>query len=94
MPNIQLLPDIREQGPGLGEDTHIVIVFNNDFNTWDEVRNILIAATGCTRKEAEIETWEVDNLGKSVVHHASEEECQRVAAVIRTIGIQVEVCEG
>ena len=93
MPNIQLLPDIREQGPETGDDTHIVIVFDNEHNTFEEVENILVTATGCPRKEAEIETWEIHNLGKSVVHHGSEDECHRAAAIIRTIGIRVEVCE-
>ena len=93
MPNIQLLPDILEQGPGTSDDTHIVIVFDNDHNGFEEVENILIAATGCTRKEAQIETWEVHNLGKSTVHHGAEEECHRAAAIIRTIGIRVEVIE-
>lgn len=50
-------------------------------------------ATGCTVEEAHIETWEVDNLGKSVVHHGSKEECDRAAGIIRTIGIRVEVVE-
>ena len=50
-------------------------------------------ATACTLEEAEIETWEVDHLGKSVVHHGGQEECQRVAGIIRTIGIRVEVVE-
>jgi hypothetical protein len=40
-----------------------------------------------------METWEVHHLGKSVVHHANAEECERVASVIRTIGIVVEVRE-
>ena len=87
---IELLPEIHQQGPGYG-DSHIVIVYNNDHNTWDEVVNILMRATGCTIDEANIETWEVDNLGKSVVHHGAEEDCQKVAAIIRTIGIEVEV---
>jgi ATP-dependent Clp protease adapter protein ClpS len=86
-----ILPDIEEQGPGIGDDGYIVIVYNNDHNTWDQVVDILMKATGCTLKEANIETWEVDNLGKSVVHHGSSEECERAAAVIRTIGIKVEV---
>jgi ATP-dependent Clp protease adapter protein ClpS len=88
---IQLLPDILEQGPGTGSDDYVVIVFNNDTNTYDEVMDILMRATGCTSEEAWIETWEVDNLGKSVVHHANQEECERAASVIRTIGIKVEV---
>lgn len=76
-----------------GGDGYLVIVYDNDKNTWDQVITILQKATGCTLEEAEIETWEVDNLGKSVVHHAGEEECNRVAGIIRTIGIRVEVVE-
>jgi hypothetical protein len=38
-----------------------------------------------------METWEIHNLGKSVVHHGSQQECERAAAIIRTIGIRVEV---
>ena len=44
-----------------------------------------------TEQEAEIETWEVDHLGKSVVHIADKEECETVARIIRQIGIEVEV---
>ena len=76
-----------------GAEGWIVIVYDNDKNTWDQVVNILIRATACTAEEAHIETWEVDNLGKSVVHHGSQEECERAAGIIRTIGIRVEVVE-
>ena len=75
------------------QEGYIVIVYDNDKNTWDEVVMILQKATGCTQQEAEIETWEVDNLGKSVVHHGGQEECNRAAGIIRTIGIRVEVVE-
>ncbi len=89
-------PDLNEEiedrntGNGSG---FIVIVYDNDKNTWQEVTGILQKATGCTQEEAEIETWEVDNLGKSVVHHGGEEECERAAGIIRSIGIRVEVVE-
>ena len=43
-----------------------------------------------TTDEAYMETWEIDHLGKSVVHRASEAECQRAAEIIATIGIRVE----
>ena len=69
----------------------IVVVYDNEHNTVEEVTFILMLATGCTDKEAEIETWEVHHLGKSVVHNAAEQECLRVAEIIGTIGIQVEV---
>lgn len=71
----------------------IVTVFDNDHNTVEQVIFILVLATGCTEAEAEIETWEIHNLGKSVVHHGQQAECERVADIIRTIGIRVEVTE-
>ena len=69
----------------------MVIVFDNDKNTFDEVIGILQKATGCSLEEAQMETWEVHHVGRSIVHHADQEECQRVAAVIGTIGIKVVV---
>jgi len=79
---------------GLGHAHHwVVTVFNNEVNTYDEVMNILMKATACTEDEAAMETWEIDNLGKSVVHFGKEEECNRAASVIATIGIRVEVSE-
>lgn len=69
----------------------IVTVYDNDENTIDEVVFILIVATGCTIEEAEMETWEIHNLGRSVVHHGSESDCHRVGEIISTIGIKVEV---
>lgn len=87
-PHVERNPDASGTGSG-----SIVIVYDNDHNTWDEVVLILQKATGCTLEEAEMETWEVDNLGKSVVHQGSREECERVAGIVRTIGIHVEVVE-
>ena len=88
------LPELNEKlSEGLSSGGSLVVVFNNEVNTWDEVVMILQTATGCPIEEAEIETWEVDNLGKSVVHHAGREDCDRIAAIIRTIGIHVEVTE-
>jgi len=71
----------------------VVVVYDNDYNSVDEVMMILMLATACDEEEAAIETWEVHHLGKSVVHHDTEVECQRVADFIARIKIQVEVRE-
>ena len=95
-PALKPMEDQREDSrhdESVGGSGWIVIVYNNEINTWDEVVNILQRATACTAEEANMETWEIDNLGKSVVHHGGEEECEKVASIIRTIGIQVEVME-
>lgn len=85
-------PSIEEDVPSLS-DGYIVTVYDNEFNTVHEVIIVLMAATGCDLHEAEIETWEVHHLGRSVVHHASHEECKKVAEVIAQIGIRVEVSQ-
>lgn len=85
-------PEIEEQSPQTGGHW-TVVVFNNDYNTYQEVISILMIATQCTFDEAAMETWEIDHLGKSVVHHGKEDECTRAAEIIRTIGIKVEVRE-
>ena len=84
-------PGLETAEPSTGSGEHIVVVFNNDYNTFDEVIGILMRATGCSVEEASMETWEIHNLGKSVVHHGSLDECRRAAGIIATIGIRVEV---
>lgn len=88
-----ILPARQNDQGTRGHGGWIVTVYNNETNTYDEVIMILIAATGCTIDEAAIETWEIDHLGKSVVHFGHASECEAVAAVISTIGIRVEVLE-
>ena len=84
-------PEVEPTDSSTRADGWIVTVYNNEKNTWDEVMVILMLATRCDAEEAYIETWEIDNLGASVVHCGGEKECRAVAKVIATIGIRVEV---
>lgn len=87
----RIRPDLYEEDVTDPAGDHIVIVFDNPVNTWDEVILILQKATGCSLEEAYNETWEVHHTGRSVVHHGDLDECNRAAAIIRTIGIEVVV---
>jgi len=91
-PDILERPEELTQGPGTGGG-FIVTVFNNEHNTYDEVMMILMIATSCDAEEAFMETWEIDHLGKSIVHRACEKECQNAADIISSIGIEVRVSE-
>lgn len=71
----------------------MVVIFNNDDNSFEEVISILVEATGCTIEEASIETWEADAYGKAPVHFSSKSECERVADIISSIGIKTQVTE-
>ncbi len=86
-------PDVENTDRSLKGDGWIVTVFNNETNTYDEVVMILMIATHCTEEEAAIETWEIDRLGKSVVHCGGEKECRTASEIIATIGISVEVSQ-
>lgn len=91
-PGIGVEPEIQENDTGTFGGW-IVTVFDNDYNTIPEVMAILMVATHCTPEEAAMETWEIHNLGKSVVHHGPKQVCEDVAEVISRIGIRVEVSE-
>ncbi len=84
--------EIEETWPETAREREwLVTVFDNPLNTYEEVMTILMIATGCDVDEAYMETWEIDHLGKSVVHCDDESECRRAAEIISTIGIRVEV---
>lgn len=82
-----------EEFQELSDRSWMVTVYDNPTNTYDEVIAILMIATQCDFDEAWMETWEVDNLGKSVVHLSDREECETVSNVISQIGIRAEVSE-
>ena len=69
----------------------MVLIFNNDTNSLDEVIDILMKATKCGVDEAVIETWECHTYGKAPVHFAPRHECEDVAHTISCIGVKTEV---
>lgn len=69
----------------------MVVIFNNDDNSVDEVIEILMRATGCTAEEAMIETWEAHHFGKASVHFSDQSTCQGAATIIESIGVKTEV---
>jgi ATP-dependent Clp protease adaptor protein ClpS len=86
-----VLPEILDSSTQSGG--WMVLIYNNDHNSMEEVVEILMKATQCDAEEASIEMWEAHHYGKASVHYAGRAECDRVAAIIATVGIQTEVCE-
>jgi ATP-dependent Clp protease adaptor protein ClpS len=91
MSHTVLEPEISGSGPGNRDGRWMVVIFNNETNTLDEVMDALMRATGCDVDEAAIETWEAHHLGKAPVHFADKSECDEAAAVIAAIGVRTEV---
>ncbi|HTB22258.1 MAG TPA: ATP-dependent Clp protease adaptor ClpS [bacterium] len=68
-----------------------VILYNDDWHTFDEVIGQLVKAGACDAAEAELHAWRVHTEGRSLVFHGARRDCDRVAQVLREIRLQVEV---
>lgn len=84
-----MVPEIIEAPIGTGR--WMVLIYNNDVTSFEEVIAVLMRSTGCSAEEGFIEAWEAHTFGKAPVHFAERTECEIVAAMISTIGVQTQV---
>ncbi|MEP7235016.1 MAG: ATP-dependent Clp protease adaptor ClpS [Ignavibacteriota bacterium] len=68
-----------------------VLLFNDNFHTFDEVISQVCKAIACSGKHAEKIAWEVHNSGKSVVFDGEISECLHVSSVLEEIGLHTQV---
>jgi ATP-dependent Clp protease adaptor protein ClpS len=68
-----------------------VILYNDDWHSFDDVIHQLVKAGACDAAEAEVHAWRVHTEGRSLVFHGARADCERVAQVLREIRLQVEV---
>ncbi len=68
-----------------------VILFNDDWHTFEEVINQLIKAINCSRARAEELTWEVHNKGKSCVYEGDIDDCLRVSSILEEIALHTQI---
>jgi len=69
----------------------MVVLYNDNYHTFDEVINQIIKAVRCSRSKAEAHTWEVHNKGRSIVYDGELEECLRVSGVLEEINLKTEI---
>ena len=68
-----------------------VILFNDDWHTFDDVIIQLIRAIHCTYKIAESMAWTVHNEGECRVYEGMVEECLSVSAVLEEIDLKTQI---
>lgn len=68
-----------------------VLLFNDEWHTFDEVTNQLIKALNCSVSYAEALTWEVHSKGKSSVYEGELKECLRVSSVLEEISLHTQI---
>jgi ATP-dependent Clp protease adaptor protein ClpS len=83
-PNLDEEVEIRQSGPW------IVILYNDDYHSFGEVILQLQKATGCSLENAWAIADEAHSTGRAVAYTGTQEECERVAGILRQIRLQVE----
>lgn len=68
-----------------------VILFNDEWHTFEEVTQQIIKATKCTENEAEQLTWEVHSKGKACVFTGEMHECLRVSSILEEIALHTQI---
>jgi len=85
------LPEEKKEVDVLVEQPAKVILFNDDYHTFDEVIDQLIKAIGCDRAKAETLTWEVHTKGKAAVFEGPMDDCLKVSNVLEEIALSTQI---
>lgn len=68
-----------------------VILYNDEFHTFDEVITQIIKATQCSYERAEALTWEVHSRGLSNVFEGDFGRCLRVSGILEQIELRTNI---
>lgn len=68
-----------------------VILFNDEWHSFDEVIGQILKAIACSFEKAEALTWEVHSKGKAIVFDGDLIECLRVSAVLEEIALHTQI---
>lgn len=85
------VPEIIEEGT---TDTGLeskVVLYNDEWHTFDEVINQIMLATGCSFETARNLTFEVHVKGKAIVFNGELSHCLKVSGILEEIALHTEV---
>lgn len=68
-----------------------VILFNDEWHTFEEVIDQIIKATSCSTSKAESLTLEVHYKGKAMVFEGAFEECLKVSSILEEILLRTQI---
>lgn len=92
------MPEFPNQKPTLEEDVNSisdiasrVVLFNDDWHTFDEVIAQLIKAINCTFEQARALAFEVHVKGRAIVFSGTMPECLRVSSVLEEIALHTQI---
>lgn len=94
---MELKPDEYQQEEVISEtDSDVglvsrVVLFNDDWHTFDEVISQLIIATKCSYEQARGFAFEVHVKGKAIVFSGSMNECLKVSSILEEIALHTQI---
>lgn len=94
---MELKPDEKQQVEIITEETtdnklsSKVVLYNDDWHTFDEVIAQLIVAVKCTYEQARAFAFEVHVKGKSIVFNGSINECLKVSSILEEIALHTQI---
>lgn len=68
-----------------------VILFNDEWHTFDEVEIQIIKATKCSKTKAQNLTWDVHNNGKAMVYEGDMPDCLNVSSILEEISLSTQI---
>ena len=86
----ELLDTVEDISSGLDFPAR-VILFNDDWHTFDEVIAQLIKAIGCSSDHAEKIAMEVHTKGKATVFEGDIPDCLRVSSILEEIALHTQI---
>lgn len=87
----QQKPEIIEDSDTLEGLASRVILYNDDWHSFDEVIAQLIKAINCSYEQARSLTFEVHVKGKAVVYTGDLKDCLRVSSILEEIALHTQI---
>jgi ATP-dependent Clp protease adapter protein ClpS len=87
----QQKPEIIQDSDTIEGIASRVILYNDDWHSFDEVIAQLIKATNCSYEKARSLTFEVHVKGKAVVFTGDLPECLRVSSILEEIALHTQI---
>ncbi len=68
-----------------------VVLYNDDWHTFDEVIGQLIKAVNCSYEQARSYAFEVHVKGKSIVFTGALDDCLKVSSILEEIALNTQI---
>lgn len=91
--NVSTLEEVEQDVDIVNDVTNEckVLLFNDEWHTFDEVINQIIKAIHCNYQHAELLTIEVHQNGKALVFSGALQECLKVSGILEEIKLNTQI---